>query len=157
MVSKTKGRPQYATAEDDRKFKEDYARRHGEPGATPPPSVPNTLAIRYSAEFVGFVNVSLTDEEKAEYEDWSVDANLWAWLNEVAADGGVVSIKLDPKSGGFMAALTHRRVGGVNEGRCVTMRSKDAAVALMRLMFVCETKLPERWSDYLQERGGDQW
>jgi len=112
----------------------------------------------YDAAFRGYVNLTLSEQQKDAYEAWSNSASFWDALEVHVADGVNVSVKIDPKSGGFIASATQRRVGSPNAGLVVTARGKEAVVAFGRVVF-CLTVLSknQRWEDTQPVADPDRW
>jgi hypothetical protein len=73
-------------------------------------------------------------------------------------DGVNLSLKLDPKGGGFLASATQRRADSPNAGLVVTARGRDAATAWGRCLF-CLALLghKERWEDTQPLANPDRW
>jgi len=112
----------------------------------------------YDAPFRGYINVALTDEQKAQYEVWSQSASYWESLEFNVADGVNISLKVDPKSSGFLASATQRRSGSPNAGLVVTARAKDASTALGRVVYILAVLgRKERWEDSHPLADPDRW
>lgn len=111
-----------------------------------------------NAEFRGYINLDLTEDQKATYPAWAASEAFWSAL-EAFTEGGVnLSLKRERKTGGFMASATQRDPESVNAGLCVTARGKDAATAFGRVLF-CLTLLSkkERWEDVQPMSNPDRW
>lgn len=112
----------------------------------------------FDAVFRGYVNLNLTAEQKEAFDGWSGGASPWEALQANVEDGVNISLKIDPKSSGYLASATQRRVGSPNAGLVVTARAGDAAKALLRVLF-CLVILShaERWEDTAPMSDPDRW
>lgn len=112
----------------------------------------------YDAQFRGYINLNLSDDQKSQYPKWSASASLYDTFEAVVADGVVMSVKIDPKGGGFLASATQRRESSPNAGLVVTARGQDAVTAWGRLLFclaiLCRS---ERWEDVQSIAQPDRW
>jgi hypothetical protein len=111
-----------------------------------------------TAEFRGYINLNLSDEQKAAYDTWASSGSLWEALEAQVESGVNVSLKRDAKSGGFLASATQRDPLSPNAGLVVTARGKLAQVAWGRVLF-CLTILShsERWEDTQPLANPDRW
>jgi len=112
----------------------------------------------YDAEFRGYINLDLTDDQKASWAKWAGSPDEAAWLESSVSDGVNLSLRIDPRSGGFLASATQRRVGSPNAGLCVTARAREAVSALSRVVY-CLAILgeKERWEDTQPLANPDRW
>lgn len=115
------------------------------------------LASEYNASFNGFVNITLTEEQKTAFGDWSPSAPWVEILSDLSDDGVVFSLKKDFKGDTYMASLTQRREDSENAGLCVTARSSDAGVAMLRILYIASQILPTAWREAEEERKEDRW
>lgn len=112
----------------------------------------------YSAEFKGYVNVDLSDDQKAAFGEWVDGGGFAEYLPVIVADGVNVALKIDPKSGGFLASATQRRLGSVNAGLCVTARAKEPILALERVVFIIAyLDGGGAWEDTQPRANPDRW
>lgn len=119
---------------------------------------PRPVGASGDAEFRGYVNVNLTDEQKQTWVRWSETAAIWEILDGQVADGVVISLKPDGKSDGFLASATQRRVGSPNAGLVVTARGKSPTVALSRVAFILAfLSHKPRWEDTQPMADPDRW
>lgn len=132
-------------------------RGSGEPEAKPTRK-PGTLGGKMDAEFRGYVNLNLSDTQKASYDKWAAGAHIWAQLEASVTDGIQLSLKLDPKGDGFLASATQRRVGSPNAGLVVTARGRDATTAWGRCLYCLNILTAhERWEDTQPVANPDRW
>lgn len=109
---------------------------------------PSALADRYDADFRGYINVLLSDADKASFEDWWATGEPFDTLEKAVSDGVNLALKIEVKSGAFLASATQRRASSPNAGLCVTARAKTAALAWGRLLFILSyLDIRERWED----------
>jgi hypothetical protein len=107
--------------------------------------------------FRGFVNVTLSANEKEDFHPWSEGKDLGRLLSDVCLLGYVVSVKEDKKGKCFSAACTDRNSESVNAGLCVNMRAEEPVTALWRLMYVLYVILSGDWEEAAAQRTGDRW
>lgn len=110
------------------------------------------------ATFVGYINVTLTDDEKAGLESWEKGGGFYATMTYTVADGVNLSVKREVKSGSYLASGTQRRVNSPNAGLCVTARAKDPVTALVRLLYTLDILgRSEHWTDTAAVANPDRW
>lgn len=108
------------------------------------------------ADFRGYVNLDLSDEQKAAFPAWFDSQDFGPTLSYYASAGVVLSVKVDTKSGGFMASATQKAVGNVNSGLATTARASDALTALERLVYILAI-LGDDWERTQPRAQGDRW
>lgn len=118
----------------------------------------SAVGENYDAVFKGYINLNLSAEQKGAFDRWAEGASPWEALEAHVADGVNLSLKVEPKSGGFLASATQRRVSSQNAGLVVTARGGDATKALLRVLF-CLVILShaERWEDVQPLADPDRW
>ncbi len=127
-------------------------------GANKPARKQDTVGGLDNAEFRGYINLDLTEDQKGMYPTWAASGALWEALEAFTESGVNLSLKRERKTGGFMGSATQRAPDSPNAGLCVTARGKDASTALGRLLF-CLTILSkkERWEDTQPLANPDRW
>lgn len=116
------------------------------------------VGVSYDADFRGFINPVITDEQKDAFERWSASASPWEALEAGTRDGIVFSVKWDARSQGFMGSATQRRSDSPNAGLAVTARASDAGKALFRVLFcVVVLNHATRWEDAAPIADPDRW
>lgn len=115
------------------------------------------LVSAKDAEFQGFINVTLSDEEKREFVEWVETIDLGALLASMLDEGNVLSVKQDKKGKGYASAITSRWAGSVNAGWCVNMRAGDPTTAIQRVVFVVSVILGMDWQQSNLLRGENDW
>lgn len=111
----------------------------------------------YDATFRGFINLNLSDAHKREFPPWVAATDVGEVLSRHCTDGVVVSIKVDTRSGGFMASGTHRRASSVNAGLAVTARASDPVTAFHRLLYMLEILPSDGWEKMQPMADPDRW
>lgn len=112
----------------------------------------------YDAAFRGYINVSLTKEQKEAFPVWSSGASYWEAFNFFAGDGVNLSVKYEAKSSCFLASGTQRRENSPNAGLVVTARAREAEVALARLLFTLTVlNKSESWESVQPIADPDRW
>lgn len=135
------------------------ARKYGDQnGVDKPARKSSSVGADMDAAFRGYINLQLSDAQKEAYVKWSASASLWEALEFHTGDGVNLSLKLDPKGGGFLASATQRRATSPNAGLVVTARGRDATTAWGRVLY-CLTVLShaERWEDMQPLASPDRW
>lgn len=112
----------------------------------------------YDAPFRGYINVNLSEDQKAGLDAWLQTDAPWRVLETMAAAGVAVAVKIDARSGGFIASGTQRNSESDNAGLCVTSRGKSAQVALWRLIYtLAYLSTSGRWEDVQPMADPDRW
>lgn len=135
------------------------AQRKGDTDGTNKPARQSSkVGALDNAEFRGYINLDLTDEQKRLYSAWAASEAFWAALEGFVEAGVNISLKRERKTGGFMASATQRDPDSPNAGLCVTARGKDAATAWGRVLY-CLTLLShkEKWEDTQRMSDPDRW
>jgi hypothetical protein len=110
------------------------------------------------ASFRGYVNVSLTDDQKSGYEAWGASAALWDAFDKQVGRGVHVSVKWEEKRDCFLASGTQRSATSPNAGLVVTARAADPATALGRLLYTLTfLDTAERWEDLQPMADPNRW
>jgi hypothetical protein len=111
-----------------------------------------------NAEFRGYINLSLSDEEKSAWEAWSVTPDVWACLDAQVEQGVNIAVKRERATNGYVASATQRDPSSPNAGLCVTARGRGAGVALTRVLW-CLAVLgrSDRWEDTQPLANPDRW
>lgn len=111
-----------------------------------------------NAEFRGFINVNLSDEQKELYVSWATEETLRDAADYQVTSGVNLSLKRERKVGGFLATATQRDPRSPNAGLCVTARGKTAATAWGRVLFILSVLSEfERWEDTQPLANADRW
>lgn len=132
-----------------------YAEKDGKNNTTPKQG---KVGATDDAAFRGYVNLSLSADDKALFDVWVLSAAFWERLNVEVEAGVQLSLKRDLKSGGYIASGTQRDQASPNAGLVVTARAREPEVALGRLLF-CLTILSRkpRWEDTQAIADPDRW
>lgn len=116
------------------------------------------LGAGFNADFRGYINVDLTDAQKASFAEWSESASIWDVFGAAVDDGVNIAVKKDPKSDAYVASATQRRESSPNAGLCVTARAGEPVKAWLRLLFVLAyLGRHERWEDTQPMADPDRW
>lgn len=123
-----------------------------------PSQQPSGVEKSYQAEFKGYINLELTDAQKAAWVEWGDTQAPFEWFAGQVEDGVNLAIRIDPKSGGFLASATQRRESSPNAGLCVTARAREPWAALSRLLY-CLAILShgETWEAVQPMANPDRW
>lgn len=116
------------------------------------------VGVEYDAPFRGYINLSLSDEQKSTFPAWAQSQAWWEALAFNVSDGVNLSLKIDPKSEGFIASATQRRSSSPNAGLVVTARGKDPETALGRVLFTLTIlNKKDRWEETQPLANPDRW
>lgn len=112
---------------------------------------------RSDAKFAGWVNVTLTDTQKSQFEDWTASENWGDYLAAHEQLGITHTIKWQPEENCFLAKAYMADPKHVSGGFAVTMRAKDPSTALARVVYVVETILGTDWKRYAVTKKPTDW
>lgn len=94
------------------------------------------------ANFVGYVNVTLTEEDRADFEGWSSDGDILAEAYiEALADGYQFTTKFDTTNDAYMVSVSTWDRSKADAGIIYTGRSSSPQVALSKCVYVLSRKL----------------
>ncbi len=111
-----------------------------------------------NADFRGYINLDLSDDQKERYLAWAQSEAYWQALEGFTDQGVNLSLKRERKTGGFLASATQRDPDSPNAGLCVTARGKEAAVALGRVLYILTIlSRKERWEETQPLANPDRW
>jgi len=95
------------------------------------------------AEFVGYVNVTLTENDKADFEVWEADTDL---VNDgyyqALGLGYQFTLKQDLSNEVYLCSVSQFRPGKSDSGFIYTARSDAPNKALLKAIYVCSRKFP---------------
>lgn len=119
---------------------------------------PGALGKGYDAEFRGYINLALSASDKERFGSWVSSPDAAESLNAFVSDGVNISIKIDPKSEGFMASGTQRRADSPNAGLVATARAKTPELALWRVVYMLSLLYTTGyWEDRQPIADPDRW
>lgn len=122
------------------------------------PRKSNSVATVDNAPFRGYINLTITEDQKRAFDKWQESASLWEVLEASVADGVNLAVKRDPKGSGFLSSATQRRVDSPNAGLVVTARGSSAATSWARLLYcLAILSRAERWEDVQPMADPDRW
>lgn len=97
----------------------------------------------------GFVNVSLTAEQKEAFGSWDIqDADVWDGLATYGEKGFKFSLTFNAGNQSWVATYTGQEGSGKNEGYAVTGFATDPYNAARVLLFKVSAILPDVWKEY---------
>lgn len=111
------------------------------------------------AEFAGFVNVTLTEQDKALWGQWVGEEGVFdAAFLEACESGFKFTVSYDDKDECFRATAACWLAGLPGAGRLLTIRGKHPSTALSRVVWVLVWKLGyELGEGVAQDRTEDKW
>lgn len=94
------------------------------------------------ADFVGYVNLTLTDEDKVDYDAWCSETDIVeeGYLSALEL-GYQFTNKFDLSTKAFICTVSQFRVGKPDSGLLYTARSGHPYSALTKAVYVCSRKL----------------
>ena len=94
------------------------------------------------APFVGYVNITLTSDDKDDYEAWSNESDVVEEQYLSALELGYqFSIKYDLASEAFLCSASQFRIGRPDAGLIYSARSNHPFAALHKAVYVVSRKL----------------
>jgi len=112
----------------------------------------------FSAEFRGYLNYTLSPEEKELAGQWIESSSLYEMLHYSVSDGVQFSLKWEYKQECYLASATQRRASSPNAGLVVTARAREPWLALARLLYILALlNKSERWEDVQPLADPDRW
>jgi len=127
-------------------------------GGSKSPGKRSAVGETYDAVFRGYINVPLSAEQKSTFDVWFAGNSFWEVFQYAVSDGVNISVRIDPKSNGYLASATQRRVSSPNAGLVVTARASSADKAVGRLAFTLAILgHSERWEDVQPIADPDRW
>lgn len=132
----------------------DYANKNGKDK----PARKQVPVDKDNADFRGYINLNLSDEQKQHFDVWRESAAPFDTLDAFVADGVNLALRREKGGESFLASATQRRVDSVNAGLCVTARGRDPWTALSRLLFVLTTLgIRDSWESKQPIANPDRW
>lgn len=118
---------------------------------------PKTGRGKKKVEWKGYVNLSLTDGQKAGFSAWIVGTEIWENAVPTLIEGGyVVSIAYDDYNQSVVAGLYCVNPDDPNAGWKLTARGEYPDVALSRVVYIHLVLLEGNWSDSFHPEA-DAW
>lgn len=100
-------------------------------------------------EWKGFINVNLTNEQKAQFAAWDIeDGDVWEGLATYAQYGYKINLSFNRQNDKFNITFTGQPVCGVNSGFAVSAFASSPYNAARVGLFKISVVLPEDWSQY---------
>ena len=100
-------------------------------------------------EWKGFINVSLTVEQKATYQAWDIhDEDVWDGLAQYCSAGYKVNLSYNKQNDKFNCTGTGQPSAGANNGYAVSAFANTPYEAARVWLFKVSAVLPDIWTDY---------
>jgi len=94
------------------------------------------------AQFVGYVNISLTEKDKPDFEGWSRETDIVADHYLASLEQGYqYTVKADLSHDAYMCSVSQWTVGRPDAGLIYTARSDTPDAALLKAIYVVARKL----------------
>lgn len=116
-----------------------------------------TKSTRKQDEVVwgGFINIRLTDENKADFERWFIaeQIRIWQYVEDALAQNLKISFSWDSENECYISSFIGAGVDGSNERYCLPARSNrlDESIALLvyKHVVICDCD----WGGYMPRTG----
>lgn len=108
------------------------------------------FACASDAAWGGFLNVRLTDEQKAQFDEWraSVGAQFWSSLADIVAEGMKLSLVYDAENECFVATFTGALTGSPKFREASSSRAGTWEEAVALMVFKHEVLAVNGWGDF---------
>lgn len=94
------------------------------------------------ADFVGYVNVTLTEKDRTEYESWVSDSEIVSETYLDALDKGYqFTTKFNLEDDCYMCSISNWNSAAEDSGVIYTGRTSEPATCLLKALFVWDRKL----------------
>jgi hypothetical protein len=102
-----------------------------------------------NSTFKGFINVSLSQDQKNDFQAWDVeDSDVWLGLATYGERGYRFSLTYNAGNSNWVATYTAQDGTGKNEGYCVSGFASSPYDAARVLLFKVSCVLPDVWKEY---------
>jgi hypothetical protein len=103
-------------------------------------------------EWKGFVNVSLTADQKEAYKAWDIhDDDVWDGLAQYCAAGYKINLSFNKQNDKFNCTGTGQPSSGPNNGYAVSAFANTPYEAARVWLFKVSSVLPDIWSEFKSE------
>ena len=94
------------------------------------------------APFVGYVNITLTEEDRVDYEGWNSNEEFFteAYL-DMLDKGYQFTLKLDTENDAYQCSVSNWNITAQDSGVIYTARAATLDTAIRKAVFVWERKL----------------
>lgn len=130
-------------------------------GNTGKPASHQGKATKAKSSFtdIKFINFNLTDHQKGLYDAWVQDGvDIFAMAEHLIRGGYKLSQGEDVQTGAIMCTVTNRTGDPAFLSHCFTLRGRDYATAVCRVLFVHHVICEGDWSVIATpENADDAW
>lgn len=130
------------------------------PQQDPPPVEQGKFWLPSDAEWGGFINIRLDDQQKDEFRTWedTVSESVLPSLDDLLGEGIKFALSYDRENQCYIATLTGALVVGSNERYCVTTRAGGMFEVIALAMFKHYVLAKEDYGEYKPRSGRfDNW
>jgi len=107
-------------------------------------------------EWKGFINVSLTSDQKEAYKAWDVaDDDVWDGISTYCAAGYKINLSFNKQNDKFNCTGTGQPASGANNGYAVSAFANTPYEAARVWLFKVSSVLPDVWSEFKTEDADD--
>jgi len=111
--------------------------------------------VHRSAEFAGWVNASIPDANRVDFEEFETSSRCIEAFDHVGKSHIRTSVVWDIKDQCYVANAFHMDEASPSGGLMVSARSTTALRALMKLLYLIIEIIPEDWSELLSRAKTD--
>jgi len=120
------------------------------------PRAPRTAQTN-ARVFLGWVNINLNDEQKAEFSVWCADKDFASLLDKLTGSAYRLSVYWDDYNDTYAASLTCWLAASGQCGYSLSMRGSDAVTAIWRVIFTHYAVCLEDWGPYIGKSTRSDW
>lgn len=100
-------------------------------------------------EWKGFINVRLSEEQKAAFLEWDVqDSDVWDGVATYAEGGYKFNVSYSATNSSFNCTITGQPATGANSGWAVSSFAKTPYDAVRVALYKVSAVLPDVWGTY---------
>jgi len=111
--------------------------------------------VHRSAEFSGWVNASIPDANRADFEEFETSSRCIEAFDAIGKSHIRTSVVFDLKDQCYTANAFHMDEAHPSGGLMVSARSTTALRALMKLLYLIIEVMPEDWTELISRAKSD--
>lgn len=116
------------------------------------PRAKKAKAVPEEIQWGGFLDLRLTSDEKAAFEDWAASFD-WSIIDDMLADELKLSISFDVGSSTYLASLTSIKHAGANLRCVLTARASTWERSVMLVAYKHFVLLEANWETFTPTNG----
>lgn len=112
-------------------------------------AVTNGSSGKVEFAWKGFIDVKLSDQDKANYAAWDVmDGDVWDGMATYCEAGIKIALSFNQQNASYNCAGTGQGASGANNGYCVVAHAKTPYEAARVWLYKVAVMLPAVWNEY---------